>query len=73
MGLDDNSIDFIGDSSLPDTSAAAGDLMAMDPTKLLTNNNYYMDVYCGTEANNNTAATFNEFQLNATDMHWSHQ
>lgn len=74
MGLDDScSIDFIGDSSLPDTSVTAGDFMAMDPTKLLTNNNYYMDAYCGTEANNNTIAAFNEFQLNATDMHWSHQ
>jgi len=63
------------------------DYMVLDPAKLLlTNNNFYsMDAYCGngsggTETNNNDddddhsagAAAFNDFQLNAADIHsWS--
>lgn len=67
IGLDDGSMDFIGNGSLPDTSSVV-DLMVLDSTKLLTNNNFYMETYCSPEAN---ATAFNEFQLNAADMHWS--
>jgi len=82
----DGSMDFIGaDGTMPaDVSASQQvDYMVLDPTKLLlTNNNFYMDAYCGgggTETNNNNdndhtaaaAAAFNEFQLNASDIHWS--
>jgi len=81
----DGSMDFIGaDGTIPaDVSASSQqvDYMVLDPTKLLlTNNNFYMDTYCGssgTETNNNNnndhtaAAAFNEFQLNASDIHWS--
>ncbi|XP_016658333.1 transcription factor glial cells missing-like isoform X1 [Acyrthosiphon pisum] len=81
----DGSMDFIGaDGTMPaDVSASQQvDYMVLDPTKmLLTNNNFYMDAYCGgggTETNNNNdnghtaaAAAFNEFQLNAADIHWS--
>ncbi|XP_060857794.1 transcription factor glial cells missing-like isoform X2 [Metopolophium dirhodum] len=80
----DGSMDFIGvDGTMPaDVSGSQQvDYMVLDPTKLLlTNNNFYMDAYCGsggTETNNNNdndhtaAAAFNEFQLNAADIHWS--
>jgi len=77
-----------GDGTMADISASQQvvDYMVLDPSKLLlANNNFYMDAYCGsgsggTEANNNNnndndhtaAAAFNEFQLNAADIHsWS--
>lgn len=64
MGLDDsNSIDFIGDGS-----TTAGDYMVTDSTKLLTNNNYYMDDYYATETNTSSS----EYQLDA-NIHWSYQ
>ncbi|CAH1732691.1 unnamed protein product [Aphis gossypii] len=83
MHSDGSSMDFIGADAGPmsasDVVSAAHvvDYMVLDPAKLLlANNNFYMDsAYCA-EANNNNnsgdAAAFNEFQLNAADMHtWS--
>jgi len=88
MHSDGSSMDFIGADAGPmsasDVVSAAHvvDYMILDPAKLLlANNNFYMDSgYCA-EANNNNNnnnnnnggdAAFNEFQLNAADMHaWS--
>lgn len=67
IGLDDSSMDFIGNGSLPDSSSVV-DLMVLDSTKLLTNNNFYMETYCGPEVN---PTPFNEYQLNTADIHWS--